>query len=128
MIDVDRKSEPAPASLSKGKNDGAVDVREALARVFLNKCYLCETKVSSGTISVDHRKPQGQSSEEDKYAWENLFPACNAEKVRAYESARAAPDADLEKELKSLFSRRAPYTMLVRSVFSHRSELRAFFD
>lgn len=34
----------------------------------------------------------------------------------------------LEDELRELFSRRAPYTMLVRSYFGHRPEIRALFE
>ncbi|HRI65227.1 MAG TPA: hypothetical protein PK156_13350 [Polyangium sp.] len=34
----------------------------------------------------------------------------------------------LDRELRTIFSRRAPYTMLVRSYFSHRPEIRALFE
>lgn len=49
------------------------------------------------------------------------------------EFVQLPPDANeqrhvLAAELQKLFSRRAPYTMLVRSYFAHRSELRALFD
>lgn len=230
MIDVDRSSESAPHSLGQGKY-GASDVRQALCRVFLGKCYLCETPLEAGTLSVDHHKPKSESPELE-CAWENLFPTCNthrcnerrsrswpdgglldpargdgvetrlfqafegmpsrvlaaaqspikirfnarspddraaqntaaeldrihsgtgssenarltaaalqkliaariftlAERVRKLDTAHLEASAEIVQarlELQILFSRRAPYTMLVRSVFAHRPDLRALFD
>lgn len=229
MIDVDRKSEPIPTSLRGDKYDG-LDVKQALHRVFLGKCYLCETHVEAGTLSIDHRRPQGDRSER-RHDWENLFPTCYvhncngrrlkkypdgglldpskgevegrlrqdyggmpsrvlasaqcnsqihfeavaaedaaarntaieldrihngtgsydnaqltaialqrsismrvlevAERVRKLDTARLEASAEVAQarlELQILFSRRAPYTMLVRSVFAHRPDLRALFD
>lgn len=45
MIDVER-SALAPASLARGTSCTEQDVREALHRDFLGKCYLCERKLS----------------------------------------------------------------------------------
>lgn len=169
MIDVNRGSEPTPRSLMEGKHYDGLDVLEALHRVFLGKCYLCETCVEVGTFSIDHQKPKHIHTAQE-FAWENLFPACNTHRcnerrtknypddglldpsngdrveqrlLQRFEGAPSSdlsavsahvrafqhtPSDDLREQLKRLFSRRAPYTMLIRSFFAHRADLRELFD
>lgn len=230
MIDV-KRDEPAPLSLSKEQHYNQLDVLRALHKVFLGKCYLCETAVELGTFEVDHHKPKAEYSTE-KFSWSNLFPTCNTHRCnnrreRSYPASglldpagnedvenrvsqqiqgdisitlredsttsrfsfAATSPADMaavntareldrihngtgssetaretsislrdairrrvfdvagrvraflqidphdverrktmESELRVLLSRRAPYTMLVRSYVTHRAEIRALFD
>lgn len=74
MINAVRSVE-APPSLAACKKYNAQDVVDALLRDFLNKCYLCETRISLRKQSVDHRRSK-ELFPELKFAWENLCPAC----------------------------------------------------
>lgn len=78
MIDIQRRANP-PTSLAKKKKYDGPDVLLALREDFLEKCYLCETPITKGTFTVDHRKPvrDKQWSPELEFEWTNLFPACN---------------------------------------------------
>jgi uncharacterized protein (TIGR02646 family) len=51
-----------------------------------------------------------------------------ADKLRELESAEGDTRAKLEAELRELFSRRSPYTMLVRSCFEHLESAKALFE
>lgn len=81
MVKVDR-SYPAPKSLDveSKKNDGvynSLDVVKRLKEDFHNKCYICEMDDLQDAV-VEHLIPhEGGKHPELKYAWENLFWACN---------------------------------------------------
>ncbi len=70
-----RRSQPVPATLSKGKSWRGKDVCDALYEDFCGKCYLCERALTRGYFEVDHRRPQGAFAEH-RFSWDNLFPAC----------------------------------------------------
>lgn len=74
MIDVQRSPDP-PASLTATSRWDGLDVRQALARDFHHKCYLCERRLKRGETEVDHRIPRSVW-QEGKLEWRNLFPAC----------------------------------------------------
>lgn len=61
MIDIQRRAKP-PTSLAKKKKYDGPDVLLALREDFLEKCYLCETPITKGTFTVDHRIPQGDKT------------------------------------------------------------------
>jgi HNH endonuclease len=74
MIDVQRSPDP-PASLTTTSRWDGLDVRQALARDFHYKCYLCERHLKSGEAEVDHRIPRSVW-QEGTLEWRNLYPAC----------------------------------------------------
>jgi hypothetical protein len=74
MIDVERSKEPPKSLALKAKWDGE-DVIRTLRRDFHEKCYLCEKKVALREVEVEHRIPRSVS-QEGKFDWRNLFPAC----------------------------------------------------
>lgn len=111
MIDVTRPAE-APASLAARNRYNGDDVREALHALFLEKCYLCETPVGLGTFEVDHRRPQGQD-EEQRFAWENLFPTCTEYKCnqRREKTYPAGGLLDPGQGVESRISQRFEYSL-----------------
>ena len=81
MVKIER-SYPAPESLvveaqkSSGKYDKP-DVIERLRADSHNKCYLCELKELQDPV-VEHLLPHKDGKYPDrKFAWDNLFWACN---------------------------------------------------
>lgn len=73
MINVDRNCVEPPKIDKEYRND---EVLNALAQVFLNKCYLCEDKQTvAGIFQIDHLKPKSQNAEL-KNDWNNLYLCC----------------------------------------------------
>ena len=101
MIDAERPSEPMSLAAKRSYNDR--DVLEALAAMFHAKCYLCECRLTPGLTEVDHRRPQG-TFPEGKFAWNNLFPACERCNKRRKKSipptGLASPGDEVEKRLR----------------------------
>lgn len=65
----------------------ATDVRDALWRLFGQKCAYCEASLLNNDVHVDHHRPKGKLDGADNpgdhpgywwlgSAWENLLPAC----------------------------------------------------
>ena len=65
---------PAPASLSKRQRYDEEDVLTALKTMFLDKCYLCESK-DPHSINVEHFDAH-QGVPAKKFDWNNLFYVC----------------------------------------------------
>jgi hypothetical protein len=64
----------APPSLAAQIRYDSTDVLKALKSIFLDKCYLCESK-NPHSINVEHFDPH-KGSVSKKFDWNNLFYAC----------------------------------------------------
>jgi len=73
MIDVTR-TPVAPAAVATGDLRDP-EVLRTLHGDFLEKCYLCESRVTLGGFEVDHRAPRGEQPSL-RHEWTNLFPIC----------------------------------------------------
>ena len=73
MIDVTR-TPVAPAAVASGKLRDP-EVLRTLHGDFLEKCYLCESRVTLGGFEIDHRVPKGEDPSRER-DWTNLFPIC----------------------------------------------------
>ena len=71
MINVDRNCVEPPVIKSEYRTE---DVIDALSIIFLDKCYLCESKSGKGTFQVDHFKPT--AIYELEHEWTNLYLCC----------------------------------------------------
>ncbi len=74
MFNVKRNC-PIPTSLAGQKTFKSADVLEALAEIFFDKCYLCETK-NPTSINVEHLVAH-RGSVEKMYDWNNLYFCCS---------------------------------------------------
>lgn len=73
MINVDRNCVESPVIKSKHRTE---DILEALSVIFLDKCYLCESKQSKkGIYQIDHLKPTTTYTEL-RHEWNNLYLCC----------------------------------------------------
>ncbi len=74
MFNVRRPLKAPVTLLAQQRYDGH-DVYEALAEMFFDKCYICESKEPSD-INVEHFKPHlGDASK--KFDWNNLYLSCS---------------------------------------------------
>ncbi len=75
MINVDRHCVEPP---KVGKSHRNKKVLNALAHVFLGKCYLCEEKQPCvGIFEIDHFKPTSKNPKLDT-EWNNLYLCCKS--------------------------------------------------
>ena len=74
MINVDRSIVPVP-TIRKNYTE-QVELYEVLGKIFLNKCYLCETYEPNPTcFEIEHFIPH-KGDLKLKYQWENIYLAC----------------------------------------------------
>ncbi|WP_402719106.1 HNH endonuclease [Janthinobacterium rivuli] len=96
MFNVQRTN-PAPASLADKKSYSGSDVMDALAAMFHNKCYLCETS-NPTSLNVEHFDPQ-VAGEDRTYDWDNLFYSCarcNNVKLAGYRNLLNCTDKNVD--------------------------------
>ncbi|WP_122435287.1 HNH endonuclease [Pseudomonas viridiflava] len=74
MFNTTRPLQVPESLLSRQRYDGE-DVYIQLTEMFLNKCYLCETK-EPHDIQIEHFQSQ-QKNPDKKFDWNNLYLACS---------------------------------------------------